>query len=333
MNPSPGTYPPRREFTERARVQGMEGYRALYDRAASDPEGFWGEMAQQELHWFQPWSRVLDADNPPFFKWFTEGRTNVSYNCVDRHAEGPRAGKPAIVFEGEPGDQRIITFSELKSLVSRFANVLKAQGFVTGDRAVIYMPMVPEAAVAMLACARLGITHSVVFGGFSAEALKARIQDLGAQLVITSDGGWRRGKEVKLKPAVDEAIAEIADVRSVIVLRRTGGQVTLQAGRDHWWHEVEQGASDDCPVEQLDAEHPLYVLYTSGTTGRPKGILHTTGGYLLQCTTSTKWVFDIRDEDVYWCTADIGWVTGHSYVVYGPLSAGATTLMYEGTLD
>ena len=311
----------------------MEGYRALYDRAAADPEGFWGELAETELHWFEKWSQVLDWSKAPFAKWFIGGKTNVAYNCIDRHVAGGRADKPAIVWEGEPGDSRTITYAELQRLVSRFANALKSRGLKAGDRSIIYMPMVPEAAVAMLACARLGITHSVVFGGFSAEALKARIQDLGAAVVITADGGWRRGKEVKLKTAVDEAVAECPSVIDVIVLKRTGGAVEMKAGRDRWWHEVEEGVSDDCPAEQLDAEHPLYVLYTSGTTGKPKGILHTTGGYLLQTTMTTKWVFDIRDEDIYWCTADIGWVTGHSYVVYGPLAAGATTLMYEGAPD
>ena len=328
-----GTYPPPPEFTARANVRGMEGYRELYDRAAADPEAFWGELADRELHWFNKWDRVLDWTNVPFARWFAGAKTNVSYNCLDRHISGPRRDKAAIVWEGEPGDQRIISYAELNRLVCRFANVLKARGFKAEDRAIIYMPMVPEAAVAMLACARLGITHSVVFGGFSAEALKARIQDLDAHLMITADGGWRRGREVRLKDAVDEALAECPGVRDVIVLRRTGSAVDMQSGRDFWWHELETGVSDECPAEQLDSEHPLYVLYTSGTTGKPKGILHTTGGYLLQCTVTMKWIFDLREDDVYWCTADIGWVTGHSYVVYGPLSAGATTLMYEGAPD
>ncbi len=326
-------YPPSPEFVRNARVQGMEGYRALFDQAAADPTSFWGTLAEQELHWFTKWEEVLDWSNPPFAKWFTGGKTNVAYNCVDRHAQGERANKAAIVFEGEPGDGRVITYAELLVLVSRFANVLKARGHKAGDRAMIYMPMIPEAAVAMLACARLGITHSVVFGGFSAEALKARVLDLGAQLVITADGGWRRGKEVKLKPAVDEALSDETPVRDVIVYQRPKSEVNMQAGRDHWWHELEAGVSSECPAEPLDSEHPLYVLYTSGTTGRPKGILHTTGGYLLQATVTTQWIFDMKDSDVYWCTADVGWVTGHSYVVYGPLSAGATTLIYEGAPD
>ncbi len=325
-------YPPSPEFVSRARVKGMDEYRKLYQSALEDPEQFWGSLAEQELFWFRKWSHVFEW-NPPFAKWFAGGVTNASYNCLDRHLETPRRDKAAIVWEGEPGDKRRISYAELHGMVSRFANVLKDRGLKMGDRAIIYMGMVPELPVALLACARLGITHSVVFGGFSAEALKARIQDLEARMVITCDGAWRRGKEVQLKAAVDEALAECPTVESVIVLRRTGGSVHMAAGRDYWWHDLENGASDECPAEQLDSEHPLFVLYTSGTTGKPKGIVHTTGGYLLQCVATMKWVFDLREEDVYWCTADIGWVTGHSYVVYGPLAAGATSLMYEGAPD
>ncbi|MGC8760410.1 MAG: acetate--CoA ligase [Bryobacteraceae bacterium] len=324
-------YPPSADFSARAHVGSLEAYRALYERAASHPEEFWAEMAEREVHWFEKWHHVFEW-RPPFVKWFVGARTNASYNCLDRHL-AERGSKPAILFEGEPGDRRVLTYAQLHEHVCRFASALKRRGYSAGDRAIIYMPMVPEAVVAMLACARLGITHSVVFGGFSAEALKARIQDLDAHLVITADGGWRRGREVRLKDAADEALAECASVRDVIVLRRTGGQVQMKDGRDTWWHDFEAGAAPDCPAEPLEAEHPLFVLYTSGTTGKPKGILHTTGGYLTYVTCTMKWVFDLKEDDIYWCTADIGWVTGHSYIVYGPLSAGATCVIYEGAPD
>ncbi|MBK9169218.1 MAG: acetate--CoA ligase [Bryobacterales bacterium] len=325
-------YPPSEEFVRHAHVQGMEGYRALYERAKEQPEEFWGELAEKELDWFEKWSHVFEW-NPPFAKWFVGAKLNASYNCIDRHLTNGRKDKPAFLWEGEPGDQRVITYQELHRLVCRFANVLKGRGLQTGDRAIIYMPMVPELPVAMLACARLGVTHSVVFGGFSSEALKARIQDLAAAVVITADGGWRRGKEVRLKPAVDEAVAECPSVKNVIVYQRTGSDIPMQDGRDHWWHELDKDVSDDCPAVPVDSEHPLYVLYTSGTTGKPKGIQHSTGGYLLQVRMTMKWVFDLHDEDIYWCAADVGWVTGHSYIVYGPLAAGATSIMYEGAPD
>ncbi len=324
-------YPPPAEFASRAHVGSLEAYGELYRRAAEHPEEFWAEMAAREVHWFEQWNHAFEW-HPPFVKWFVGAKTNASYNCLDRHLAG-RGSKPAIIFEGEPGDERIWTYRELHGHVCRFANVLKSRGYKAGDRAIIYMPMVPEAVVAMLACARLGITHSVVFGGFSAEALKARIQDLDAHLVLTADGGWRRGREVRLKEAADEALADCPGVRDVIVLKRTGGTVEMKQGRDLWWHELEAGAEAECPAEPLDSEHPLFVLYTSGTTGKPKGILHTTGGYLTYVTCTMKWVFDLKEEDVFWCTADIGWVTGHSYLVYGPLSAGATCVMYEGAPD
>src|SRR5579884_1401400 len=324
-------YPPSSEFTSSARVQGMEGYRRLYDRAKDDPEGFWGELADKHLTWFQKWNRVLEW-NAPIAKWFDGGKLNVSFNCLDRHLEA-RGDKTAILWEGEPGDRRGISYRELHRLVCRFANVLKSRGYGAGDCAIIYMPMVPELPIAMLACTRLGIIHSVVFGGFSAEALKARIQDLNAAVVITADGGWRRGREVKLKAAVDEALNDCPGVRDVIVLKRVGSDVPMKQGRDVWWHELEQGVSDSCDAVPVDSEHPLYVLYTSGTTGKPKGILHTTAGYLLQVMKTVLWVFDLREEDVYWCAADVGWVTGHSYIVYGPLCCGATSVMYEGAPD
>ena len=326
-------YRPNAEFAARANVGSGDSSRELFARAESAPEDFWAGLAESELHWFRQWDQVLDDSGAPFYKWFVGGRTNMSYNCLDRHCETWRKNRAAIIWEGEPGEQRVLTYQQLLRAVERFANVLKGQGFGAGDRAILYMPMVPELPVAMLACARLGITHSVVFAGFSAEALKTRILDLDAGLVITADGGWRRGKVVPLKEAVDEALEDCPSVRGVIVYRRTGNPVEMRPGRDEWWHELEAKAADGCPAAELDAEHPLYVLYTSGTTGKPKGIVHTTGGYQLQVSMAMRWVFDIQDEDTYWCAADIGWVTGHSYIVYGPLLVGTTTVMYEGAPD
>ena len=329
-------FPPPKSFSKASAVRSRQEYARLYAAAQRSPEKFWGAQAKQ-LDWFAPWKKVLDWSRPPFAKWFTGGKLNVAYNCLDRHLAGPRRNKAAIIWEGENFEQQIVTYQELHRRVSKFSNALKKLGLKKGDRSIIYMPMVPEAAVAMLACARLGIIHSVVFGGFSAEALKARIQDLQAALVITSDAGLRRGKQVALKPAVDEALADCPSVTHVIVHARMGSRIEtpiyMRAGRDYWWHELTEGLSEHCPAEKLDSEHPLYVLYTSGTTGKPKGVVHTSGGYMAQVLATMHWVFDIKDEDIYWCTADIGWVTGHSYVVYGPLAAGATTLMYEGAPD
>jgi acetyl-CoA synthetase len=297
--------------------------------ANADPEKFWARLAESELYWFKKWDTVLKWE-PPHAEWFVGGQTNISYNCLDRHLGTWRRNKAALIWEGEPGDTRTFTYQQLHSEVCRFSNVLKKIGVEKGDRVALYMPLIPELAISMLACARIGATHSVVFGGFSSTALIDRINDAQCKAVVTSDGGWRRGNEVKLKPAVDEALKETPSVQSCIVVKRTGTTIHMESGRDHWWHELMETVDANCPAEELDSEHPLFILYTSGTTGKPKGILHTTAGYLLQSHLTTKWIFDLKDEDIYWCTADIGWVTGHSYVVYGPLSNGATALMYEG---
>ena len=299
-------------------------------KAGEKPERFWAKMAREHLDWFTPWKKALDW-KPPHAKWFVGGRLNVSYNCVDRHAASWRRNKAAILWEGEPGDTRTITYGELHREVQKFANVLKGLGVKKGDRIALYMPMVPELAIAMLACTRIGAPHSIVFGGFSAESLRDRIDDAGARVVVTADGGYRRGAPFALKPMVDEACEATPTVEHVVTVRRTGEPTAMKAGRDHWWHDLMKDASAKCPPARLDAEHPLFILYTSGTTGKPKGILHTTGGYLTHVTTTAKAIFDLKDEDVFWCTADIGWITGHSYVVYGILANGATTLMYEGT--
>jgi acetyl-CoA synthetase len=321
-------FPPPEEFSKNAHIKSMEEYERLCAEAARDPEAYWARMAE-ELDWFKKWDTVLKWE-PPHAEWFVGGRLNVSYNCLDRHLKTHRRNKAAIIWEGEPGDQRTLTYQQLHREVCRFANVLKGAGVETGDRVALYMPLIPELAIAMLACTRIGATHSIVFGGFSSDSLKDRINDAGCKLVVTADGGWRRGAEVKLKPAVDEALKSTPTIKGCIVVRRTGTRINMQPGRDYWWHELMETVDANCPPAELDSEHPLYILYTSGTTGKPKGILHTTGGYLLQSHLTTKWIFDLKDEDTYWCTADIGWVTGHSYVVYGPLSNGATTLMYEG---
>ncbi len=325
-------FPPSEEFRARANVSDAD----VYDRAAADPERFWAGWADQ-LDWFEKWHTVLEW-NPPHARWFLGGKLNVSHNCLDRHLDGFRRNKAALIWEGEPGDTRTLTYWDLHREVCKFANALRGLGVGRGDRVAIYLPMIPEAAIAMLACARIGAAHSVVFGGFSPESLSGRINDARASTVITADGGWRRGGYVALKANADEAVADCPTVENVVVVRRGGRlsadtQVTMRPGRDHWYHELMEDAGADCAPEPMDAEDLLFILYTSGTTGKPKGVVHTTGGYLTQVHATTKCVFDLKEDDVFWCTADIGWVTGHSYVVYGPLAAGATVLMYEGAPD
>ena len=322
------SFPPPEDFARAAHVNEVDLDR-LRKEASDDPEAFWARVASDELRWSKKWDQVLHWE-APHAQWFVGGKINISDNCLDRHLATWRRNKAALIWEGEPGDQRTLTYQQLHHEVCRFANVLKHAGVETGDRVALYMPLIPELAIAMLACARIGATHSVIFGGFSSAALIDRINDASCKVVVTADGGWRRGGEVKLKAAVDEALKQTPSVKCCIVVRRTGVPIAMQPGRDFWWHELIEAVDANCPAVELDSEHPLFILYTSGTTGKPKGILHTTAGYLLQSHLTTKWIFDIKDEDIYWCTADIGWVTGHSYVVYGPLSNGATVLMYEG---
>ncbi|MEN9767377.1 MAG: acetate--CoA ligase [Cyanobacteriota bacterium] len=316
-----------------ARIGSMEAYRQLADEAAANPDDFWGRQAREQLSWFEPFHTVLDWSNPPFARWFEGGKINLSSNCLDRHLLGPRAEKTALIWEGEPGDVRRFTYRELHAEVCKAANALKALGIGKGDLVALYMPMVPEAAIAMLACARIGAPHSVVFGGFSADALRDRLIDGEAKAVITADGGFRKDKPVPLKPAVDEALAAkggAPSVQHVLVVERIESGCAMESGRDHWWHELVGGQSADCPAEPMDSEDRLFVLYTSGSTGKPKGVVHTTAGYNLWAHLTFQWIFDIKEDDVHWCTADVGWITGHSYIVYGPLSNGATTVMYEG---
>ncbi len=323
-------FPPSAEWRRNAIANDPEVYR----RAAADPEAFWSGFAR-ELEWSQPWSRVLEW-SPPYAKWFIGGKLNACVNCVDRHVRTARRNKAAIIWEGEPGDRRTLTYWDLYRQVSAFANVLKSLGVARGDRVALYLPLIPELAIAMLACARIGAIHSVIFGGFSAESLRDRINDAKAVLLVTADGGYRRGHIVPLKQMADEALRDTPSIRNVVVVQRSPGApipVEIKEGRDHWYHGLMQHAPTTCDPEAMDAEDMLYILYTSGTTGKPKGIVHTTGGYLVGTYATTKWVFDLKEDDVYWCTADIGWVTGHSYVVYGPLSNGATVLMYEGAPD
>jgi acetyl-CoA synthetase len=321
-------FPPPAEFSAKAHIKSLEEYETLYKQSIEDPEKFWAGAAQ-ELHWFKPWDKVLEW-NLPWAKWFVGGQLNLCYNCVDRHALGARAQKAALLWEGEPGEIRRLTYSELHAEVQKFANALKSLGIKKGDRVAVYMGMTPELAIALLACARIGAIHSVIFGGFAANAIADRVNDSGCVAILTQDTSFRRGSEIQLKRTVDEALAACPTVKHTVVYRRTGSAVSMAEGRDHWWHDLMAKAAPVCPAEPMDSEDQLYILYTSGTTGKPKGLVHTTGGYAVQTYLTSKYVFDLRDDDIYWCTADIGWVTGHSYVVYGPLQNGATVLMYEG---
>jgi acetyl-CoA synthetase len=320
-------FPPPPEFSRRAHIKSMEDYRRLWDEAAANPEAYWGARAREELYWKEPFKTVLEW-KPPHARWFIEGRTNLAYNCLDRHLPKLK-DKPAILFEGEPGDRRTVTYGQLATQVNRLANGLKSLGVRKGDRVGIYLPMVPEAAVAMLACARIGAVHSVVFGGFSAEALQERMNDAGAKVLLTADGGWRKGAVVPLKKNVDAAVPNMRTVEKVVVLKRAG-DAGAPGPKDVSWEELVSKQSDTCDPEWVESEHPLFILYTSGSTGKPKGVLHTTAGYAMLASLTTRWVFDMKEDDIYWCTADVGWVTGHSYVVYGPLMNGVTTIIYEG---
>ena len=318
-------------FAKKARIGSIEKYRALYDRSLKDPDNFWAEQAER-LTWFKKWEQVSRWDfNAAKIEWFIGGKINASYNCLDRHLAGPRKNKAALIWEGDsPDESRVLTYADVHRETCRFANGLKKLGVKKGDRVTIYLPMVPELPIAMLACARIGAIHSVVFGGFSAESLKNRIEDCKSEVVITADGGYRGGRIIPLKQTTDDAIKDIPFVKSVVVLRRTGKDVAFSEGRDKWWHDVVRGLPAQCEPEPMDAEDPLFILYTSGSTGKPKGVMHTTGGYLVYASLTHEAVFDLREEDTYWCTADIGWVTGHSYILYGPLANGATSVMFEG---
>ena len=320
-------FSPSNDFAERANLSAEE-YERRIKLGEENPELFWAEVAA-ELDWFSPWHRVVDW-KPPFAKWFVGATTNLSHNCLDRHLNTWRRNKAALIWEGEPGDSRTLTYHELHREVCKFANVLKQLGVQKGDRVGIYLPLIPEVAIAMLACARIGATHSVVFAGFSAEALRDRLNDAQAKLLVTADGGYRRGAVVPLKLNVDAALRDAPSVENVVVVRRTGETVSIKGGRDHWWHEMMGKVDDLCAAEAVDAEQPLFILYTSGTTGKPKGVVHSTGGYMVHTYITSKWIFDLKDDDTFWCTADVGWVTGHSYVVYGILANGATTVMFEG---
>lgn len=322
-------FPPSADFASKASIGSMADYENLYQQSISDNESFWGQQAREHLHWFEPFQQVLQWDEP-VAQWFVGGKTNASYNCLDRNIDQGRGDKVAIYWEGEPGDTRTLTYRQLHAEVCRFANGLKKLGVKQGDVVSIYMPMVPELAVAMLACARLGAIHSVIFGGFSAEAIADRNNDAQASIQITADGGWRRGKALALKRTVDEALTKSPSVKKCVVLKRIGDDTPMTEGRDVWWHDLIEDVDADCPALPVDSENTLFILYTSGSTGKPKGIRHTTAGYNLYAKRTFEWVFDYRDDDIFWCTADCGWITGHSYIVYGPMSAGVTQVMYEG---
>jgi len=321
-------FKPGPEFSEGATIKSMEEYEALYRSASNDPQKYWANVASQ-FHWFKKWDQVLEW-NEPYAKWFLGGETNLCYNAIDVHINTWRKNKAAIIWEGEPGEQRTLTYLQLHREVSKFANVLKRRGIEKGDRVAIYMGMTPELAIAVLACARIGAVHNVIFAGFSAHALTERINDSHAKMLVCADGAIRRGKHLNLKEVVDEALVDTPSIQNVIVYQRTKDEINMQDGRDHWWHDLMGLASEYCPAESLDSEHPLFILYTSGSTGKPKGILHTTGGYMTHVANSFKHVFDVKEQDIYWCTADIGWITGHSYMIYGPLINGTTTMIYEG---
>ncbi|MGB7755082.1 MAG: acetate--CoA ligase [Salinisphaera sp.] len=322
-------FEPPRAFVDQATLK-PDDVEALYSAAENDHEGFWADLARQHIDWHKPFSQTLDASNAPFFKWFADGELNVSYNCLDRHLES-RGDKTAIIFESDDGEVEHISYRELHARVCRFANALKANGLGKGDRAVIYLPNVPQAAIAMLACARIGAIHSVVFGGFSAPSLRDRIDDAEAKMLITADGNYRGGKLIPLKDVADKALSQgCASIERVIVLKRSGTDIAMTSGRDVWWHDAIDGQSEACDPEWVNAEHPLFILYTSGSTGKPKGIQHSTGGYLLGAIATCRWVFDLGDDDVFWCTADVGWITGHTYITYGPTACGATQVMFEG---
>jgi acetyl-CoA synthetase len=323
---------PSEQFQTKAHISSMEEYSKLYKKSITDNAGFWESVAS-ELSWFEKWDTVLDATKAPFYQWFAKGKTNIAYNCLDRHLDSVTGNKAAIIWEGELGDQRTLTYNQLFREVNRFANALKNLGIQRGDRVAVYLPMIPELAISLLACARIGAIHSVIFAGFSAESICDRVRDCEAKLVITSDGGWRKGNVLPLKNIVDQAIEDCSCVKHVVVVKRGQGDnfpCHIKEGRDHWYHQIIDGVSGNCPAEPMDSEDTLFLLYTSGTTGKPKGIVHTTGGYMVYTYLTTKFVFDLKPEDVYWCTADIGWITGHSYIVYGPLINGATVFMYEG---